>query len=385
MKKLNLVSAALVAGVMVAGCGNKEAPKSTAPDTAADQKAAQPAEQKAAQPAANANETVIEVNGQALTRGELDADVAKIVESQKDQIPADQLDYARAMYKNQLARNFLMQGALVAKAKQLGFAVTEEDVKARKDEMLKAFASRPDAPKTFDEFLEKFPLGKERGLKEFENGILIDKMIKAETEKDTTDYSVEAKAKIAEIVSNNVATASSDADALKKIQALKAELDSPACTNVAVRFGELAEANSDCPSGKRAKGDLDFFTHGQMVKEFDQAAFSLPVGKVSDPVKTDFGYHLIMVTDKKAAVEAAGDKPAEPEKVRCSHILVKTQKPAPVPTEEEMVKNLKMRASRKVIPAFIEAAIRECNPKAAEEFKDLLPAEAKTPLETPSK
>jgi peptidyl-prolyl cis-trans isomerase C len=63
-------------------------------------------------------------------------------------------------------------------------------------------------------------------------------------------------------------------------------------------FGFYARNYSMCPSGQNG-GDLGYFKRGQMVKPFEDAAFSLPVGKVSDPIKTDFGWHLIMVDDKK--------------------------------------------------------------------------------------
>ena len=58
------------------------------------------------------------------------------------------------------------------------------------------------------------------------------------------------------------------------------------------KFGKLAKEYSTCPSGKK-DGDLGYFTKGQMVKEFETAAFNLEVGKISEPVKTEFGYHLI--------------------------------------------------------------------------------------------
>jgi parvulin-like peptidyl-prolyl isomerase len=63
-------------------------------------------------------------------------------------------------------------------------------------------------------------------------------------------------------------------------------------------FEELAKKYSKCPSGRNG-GDLGYFTRGMMVPEFEEAAFELPKGKVSKPVQTDFGYHLIKVYDKR--------------------------------------------------------------------------------------
>jgi len=62
-------------------------------------------------------------------------------------------------------------------------------------------------------------------------------------------------------------------------------------------FAEIAKQHSSCPSGARG-GDLGEFSQGQMVPEFDKIVFNDEVGKVHGPVQTQFGYHLIEITNR---------------------------------------------------------------------------------------
>ena len=62
--------------------------------------------------------------------------------------------------------------------------------------------------------------------------------------------------------------------------------------NKGASFSNLAMEKSLCPSGKRG-GDLGTFGRGRMVREFESAAFNLQKGQISQPIKTEFGWHII--------------------------------------------------------------------------------------------
>lgn len=82
-------------------------------------------------------------------------------------------------------------------------------------------------------------------------------------------------------------------DSLEQLKDIKQAIDSGVTT-----FEEAAKNFSDCPSGKKG-GDLGFFEKGMMVKPFEEAAFNAEKGQIVGPIKTDFGYHLIKVEDKR--------------------------------------------------------------------------------------
>ncbi|MDR3179997.1 MAG: peptidyl-prolyl cis-trans isomerase [Holosporaceae bacterium] len=69
-------------------------------------------------------------------------------------------------------------------------------------------------------------------------------------------------------------------------------------SNGKLSFEEAAKKQSQCPSGAQG-GDLGYFGHGAMVEEFEKVAFATPKGKISKPVKTQFGWHIIKIIDKK--------------------------------------------------------------------------------------
>jgi peptidyl-prolyl cis-trans isomerase D len=88
-----------------------------------------------------------------------------------------------------------------------------------------------------------------------------------------------------------------DPQAQQKIAAAKARLAK------GEDFAKLAGELSDDPGSKARGGELGFFGRGRMLKEFEDAAFAAPIGEVVGPIKTSFGYHLLLVEEKRAAGE----------------------------------------------------------------------------------
>lgn len=365
--KIGLIGTAAIAAMVVVGCGKKDA-------VADGDKAAKPADAAAAS-SVDPKKVAVKVNDAKLTYGELDADIAKIIESQK--IPAEQLEQAKNYFRDQLAQQFVMKSLLLSEIEKKGVKLSDEDRKKREEEFLKSMSGRPGAPKTIDELLSKHPFGKERARKEFDESLLIQKLIEQEV---TSKIKVDDK-KVAEqfaaATSNYTAAVAAAAGAEDKIKGLKKQLDGLKGDALTNKFAQLAKEHSDCPS-KSKGGDLGPFTRGQMVPEFDKVAFSSEPLMVSDPVKTQFGWHLVMVTKKTPAVEAKGDKPAEPEKVQASHILISARAPEKAPTKDEVAAQMKRPQEQMALRKFFDG-LRAAAKIEAPDFPSLQPKKPEPP------
>ncbi len=355
--KLGIVGAVALSALAIAGCGKKG-------DNAGN------------------NEVVLSVNGVTLTRGQVDADVAKLLESRKDQIPAEQLDQAKAAFGEQLAQTFMMKTLLMGEVKKANITITPEERKAREEEFVKSNAGMPGAPKSIAEFAEKYPLGKDRAMQEFEEGIAIQKLLDAQVISKIKVDSKKVDEMLKQIKENNEKMAKEALDAEAKIKGLEKELSSLKGEALEKKFAELAEKNSACPSGKKG-GDLGEFTKGQMVPEFDKVAFEIAPLTLSKPVKTQFGWHLILVTKKIPAVEAKGETPASPEKVKASHILISARAPQKTPSAEEIEGYLKNQEQQMALRDYFEK-LRKSAKIEAPGFPNLLPKEEEAPAVKPA-
>ncbi len=97
-----------------------------------------------------------------------------------------------------------------------------------------------------------------------------------------------------EVKARHILIVGDDQKALDKVKSLRAKVSTK-------NFSDIAKKETQDPTGKDNGGDLGWFSSGRMVPEFEKVAFGMKKGEISDPVKTQFGYHIIYVEDKRAA------------------------------------------------------------------------------------
>jgi foldase protein PrsA len=192
----------------------------------------------------------------------------------------------------------LEEQVVVADADKKGITAKEEEVETALDEIKKGLETQFGGEKKVDSSLKKFKLTWD-DLKEIVvNNFKIQQLytqVTADvkvTDEDVSKYYEEHKSEF------NMPEQVKASHILVKEEDLANELKER--LEKGEDFAELAKEYSTDGSSA-AGGDLGYFPTGRMVPEFDQAAFSTPVGELSPVVKTQFGYHIIKVEDKKPA------------------------------------------------------------------------------------
>lgn len=149
---------------------------------------------------------------------------------------------------------------------------------------------------------------------------------------DNKDYFSEVSARHILIATGDSAVPTtkklSDAEALAKAQQIKARLDK------GEDFAAVAKAESDDTSSGTQGGDLGSVSRGKMVPPFEAAVFSLKKGQISDPIRTQFGYHIIQVTSDKTA-PAFADAHQRVEQRRFEMLIADLKKQAKPEYDEE--------------------------------------------------
>jgi len=149
----------------------------------------------------------------------------------------------------------------------------------------------------------------------------------------------------------------------EQAKALKEQLDKGA------DFAKLAKENSKDPGSKDDGGNLGYFGHGQMVPQFEDVVFKLKKGEVSEPVKTQFGWHLIKLDDRRMKKPPAFE--VVKDRIVQSMLLQKAQK---------IATDLRASAKIEVVDPEIKKSVEDRN---AVIMKQSAPATSPAPADTP--
>ncbi|MGM0452749.1 MAG: peptidylprolyl isomerase [Thermodesulfobacteriota bacterium] len=215
-------------------------------------------------------------------------------------------DQRLAELKDNILDNLIEKELLYQESQEQGVAVDSAEVQSQLDQIKNKFSDQEEFEKKIREMDYTEPLLKQQIRENLAIQALIDEKVAADVEisdeeiesyyeSNKKEFSVPEKIKARHILIKTSQDAGEDekAEAKNKIQDVQKKLKQDG------DFAELAKEHSEGPSSKNG-GDLGFFSRGQMVESFDEAAFALDTGEVSDIVQTRFGYHLIKVEDRKS-------------------------------------------------------------------------------------
>ena len=248
-------------------------------------------------------DVVAVVEGKEIKKEELEQALATVLAGQG--IPADQLPAAQKAEGYKMLLNELVLEKLVT-SRASAVEVKDEQVDARIEQIKSRFPS----PEAFEEQLKKAgqTVGK---LREDVTGSIrqqewVESQIKdapKATDKEAEEFfqkNPQQFEKAEQVRASHILVAlQKDAEESVVAEKKKAAEAIVARVKAGEAFDKLAAELSEDPSAKQNSGDLNFFTKEQMVPEFSQVAFSMKKGDLSDPVRSQFGFHVIQVTDRK--------------------------------------------------------------------------------------
>jgi peptidyl-prolyl cis-trans isomerase C len=303
-----MMMAVICSGVVVslgAGCNKSEKAEPKAADVPKAEKSL--TGDKPAAPALDPALVLVDVGGAKLTVAEADRQVMAMLGSKADQIPPGQMEALMGRFRQQAVQGFVVRTLLSQEADKRKFAVTDKELDAE----LALIKTRLPEGKGLEDILKSENMTMEQLRTDLTAKLRIDMLLKAEvptnsvvSDEEVAKFYNEQKERFVQpemvdarhILIKAEATEEAKAKAEKKakIEDLRKQLVEGG------DFAKVALANSDCPSKERG-GDLGAFPRGQMVKEFEEAAFSQATNAIGPVVETQFGFHIIQVISHQAA------------------------------------------------------------------------------------
>lgn len=246
----------------------------------------------------------VKVNGKAITEADVLEEEDRLMKQFGAQFDTSQMDEMRQVLRDQAVRNVIDRELLRQAADKEKIKIEKSEIEARIDEIAQRVGSR----QALAERLEMMGMSEETLKLELESGMRIEKLLdkhsqvnevseqeaRAFYEQNKERFVQPERVRASHILIQVDANASPAEKQAKRKEAerILAEVKKGG------DFAQLARQYSSCPSKQRG-GDLGYFGRGQMTEPFEEAAFALKVGDVSGIVETQYGYHIVKLTDRQ--------------------------------------------------------------------------------------
>jgi parvulin-like peptidyl-prolyl isomerase len=287
-----------------AKAGDEETPEVRPVDARLSEGPNQVSETTAAEEPSDPNEVVATVNGEPVTRGELDRETDALMRQtfQGRNVPGHA--QMRDQFEQRALDAIILKRQIMAYADKNDVTLTEEEV----DEALEQVKSRFPSEEQFEAMIQQMGVTMEDVREDIRENVLLRKAIDhylAGLPEPTTDEieafyesHIQAFQEGEKVVASHILISATAGMSEEEQASAKAEAED--IRNQILEgadFAELAKEHSADTMSAVQGGELEPFERGRMVPPFEEAAFSLEPGDLSEPVKTRFGYHLIKVAD----------------------------------------------------------------------------------------
>jgi peptidyl-prolyl cis-trans isomerase C len=250
---------------------------------------------------------LIDVDGSKLYQGDVDSEIKNRMAASQDPIPKENIEQVKNEMRKRIVNDFTVRTLITNEVNRLKITATDQEFSDALDRLKKGLPQGM----TLEDLLKKHNMTKEKMYDDIRTGIKFNKLVLLQkganikpTAKEISNFYEKNKNQfmMPETVHARhilVAKVAGDDDKSKAEKKAKAEkLRKQLLTGA--NFVEIAKNNSDCPS-KSSGGDLGTFAKGQMVKPFEDAAFTQEKNAIGPVVETNFGYHIIQVLERTTA------------------------------------------------------------------------------------
>ncbi len=252
------------------------------------------------------NKTVATVDGEVILMSEYERRAKPVIEEYEKVLTGPDKEIKIKELKEKILEQMIDEKILISEAKRKKVKVNNKEIQDGIGEIRKRF----DTEEEYNQELARQGLAEEEFRGQVKEQLMVMKLIDQEvkakvvppTDSEIEDFYKQNESEMVEPeqmrvrhILIKVDENTDKKEALKKIREILKEVKKGKTS-----FAELAKKYSEGPSAPRG-GDLGFFIRGQMVREFEEAAFVLKVGEISNVVETEYGYHIIQCIEKKAS------------------------------------------------------------------------------------